>query len=893
MNNTDSVLVNDEKMLTRVFFNMLPVQILIVAMGSINSIVDGTIAGRYIGMTAVGVIGLYYVMVEIMQAVGAVLLGGTTVLCGKYMGKGDLEKTSGIFSLNLSVAFFIGAFLTIVSLIVPGALADALGVTSELRSDLVTYIVGYAFGIIPMLVGQQVASFLQMERQSTRGYVGIAGMTISNFLLDILLVSVFRMGMLGLGLATSVSNLVYCIILVPYYFSSKAQFKFGIKLINWNELIQLLKIGTPGALLVFCIAIRDWVLNIIIIKYCGNDALSAKSALGMVSGIFIAYSLGNGAVVRMLISVFAGEENKNAMRKTLKIVFTKGMLLSVIVSAFICLISPLLTSVFFPDSSSNVYHLAYILFMIYALCIPLILICQIFTNYLQAMRHTAFVNFLSVFDGFFSMVIPSVILAPIMGAMGVWIANPIGIVLTILTVPVYCILYWKRLPGNIDECMFLKPDFGISEKNILDLSIHDMDEVALSSAKAQDFCLNHGMEKKSSYYVGLCLEEMAGNVIQHGFTGDKKKHSLNSMVIFKDNRILLRIKDDCVPFNPVEMSGMMADKESLDNIGIRMVVQIADDVSYQNLLGLNVLTITIADKDQMSNEEDDFLLELTLRREDADLHQRFKDIVFVTKTILTKYKQMFPEYTDHSALHSMTIIDSCNRLIGKEQIKKLNADEIYILLVSCYLHDVGMGINEKDFEELKIRLGASEFFEKNPNARPSDFVRINHHEFSGFFVEKYSDLLDIPSPEHVFAIKQVVRGHRKTDLYDEKEYPSALKLPDGNTVCLPYLAALIRLSDEIDVVATRNPLILFDIDTIKEEISIIENKKLQAVKTMHMTGSSFVFTYKTDEPEVRQSIYDMAEKMQSTLDYCRDVVEKRTNFKVTQEKVILRELESQ
>lgn len=34
------------------------------------------------------------------------------------------------------------------------------------------------------------------------------------------------------------------------------------------------------------------------------------------------------------------------------------------------------------------------------------------------------------------------------------------------------------------------------------------------------------------------------------------------------------------------------------------------------------------------------------------------------------YRRLFPEYTDHSELHSMTVIDFCNRLIGSEQIEK-------------------------------------------------------------------------------------------------------------------------------------------------------------------------------------------------------------------------------
>ena len=54
---------------------------------------------------------------------------------------------------------------------------------------------------------------------------------------------------------------------------------------------------------------------------------------------------------------------------------------------------------------------------------------------------------------------------------------------------------------------------------------------------------------------------------------------------------------------------------------------------------------------------------------------------------------------------------------------------------------------------------------------------------------------------------------------DESEYPAALRVPDGNTVCLPYLAALIRLADEIDVAAARNPTLLYDIESLTDAVA--------------------------------------------------------------------------
>ena len=56
---------------------------------------------------------------------------------------------------------------------------------------------------------------------------------------------------------------------------------------------------------------------------------------------------------------------------------------------------------------------------------------------------------------------------------------------------------------------------------------------------------------------------------------------------------MLRLRDDCIPFDPSEMAQLVSEDTSGKNIGIRMVYGIADEITYQNLLGLNVLTMHI------------------------------------------------------------------------------------------------------------------------------------------------------------------------------------------------------------------------------------------------------------------------------------------------------------
>lgn len=290
-------------------------------------------------------------------------------------------------------------------------------------------------------------------------------------------------------------------------------------------------------------------------------------------------------------------------------------------------------------------------------------------------------------------------------------------------------------------------------------------------------------------------------------------------------------------------------------------------------------------------DKTDYLLEQRLFQLDPQLHRRFTNTVSIMPLSLDSYRRLFPEYTDHSIFHSMNVLQFCNDLIGEEQIERMSAYECYVLLMSCYLHDIGMGISESDYEEFKVHLDYEDYF-RQPGRDVADFVRDNHHEFSGLYIRKYADLLEIPSPELVFAITQVARGHRRTDLFDVNEYPTYLQINGNSPLNLPYLAAVIRMADEIDVVRHRNPSLLYDIETLTDAHQIECNRLLQAVPRMDILPDKFVLDVLIEDElsgdeKLLENIRNMAGKMQKTLDVCRSVTELRTPFRITQKHVEL------
>ena len=285
----------------------------------------------------------------------------------------------------------------------------------------------------------------------------------------------------------------------------------------------------------------------------------------------------------------------------------------------------------------------------------------------------------------------------------------------------------------------------------------------------------------------------------------------------------------------------------------------------------------------------DYLLESKLQKEDMGLHRRTKDSAAVLQKMLESFLPRFPDFTDHTILHSMDVLEYSNMLIGEEQIKRLSPAECYVLIMSCYLHDIGMGINQKNYEELSKHIDFGDYFETHSHDDVEATIRAFHNEYSGLFIRKYAELFDIPDEETVFAIVQVSRGHRKTDLLDETEYHDLTS--SYGIIRTAYLAAIVRLADEIDVGVDRNSELLFDSSKARAKDSMEAFGTHESIRRVEVTEDAIVLYTKPKAPKYRALIRELADKVQQTLDYCREVADSRSDFCISQKSVTIIEIE--
>ena len=124
---------------------------------------------------------------------------------------------------------------------------------------------------------------------------------------------------------------------------------------------------------------------------------------------------------------------------------------------------------------------------------------------------------------------------------------------------------------------------------VRDLTSYRRNAAAAVAQAAQEFCLAHGQSQKASVRIALCVEEMAGNTVLHGFTKDDKPHSLSIRILRKEDLWVIRFRDDCRAFDPVHY----VPRAGKNALGIGLVLRLADEVRYTYSLNLNNLTILL------------------------------------------------------------------------------------------------------------------------------------------------------------------------------------------------------------------------------------------------------------------------------------------------------------
>ena len=585
---------SDLRITSKLMLRLLPAQVMLSAAGAVNGIISGYFASNYVGLEAMSAVGLYAPLNMLMVALGAMLAGGCTIICGKHMGRNEYGDARGIFSADMAVSAVLGTFFAAAFLLMgKSGLASLFTRDASLQEHFSRYISWMALGTVPYIFGGQLAPFLAMENKGKNTFYASLLCIAANVGFGFLFVKYLKLEEAGLALASSLGTWTFCLAQAAYFFRGKGVFRLSLKKLRLGIILPAVAVGFPGAATYLYQTLRGFILNGLLDAHTGSAGLSAFGAANNFMHLFWAVPAGMVTVARLVMSVSIGEEDRQSLKNAMKVVFRIYIPLIAAVAAGIILISGPAAGLFFKDSSSEVYSMTAMGLRIIPLCMPFSVLMLHFSCYWQASGRQLWVNILALLDGVLCVAGFSALFIGSMGIKAVYLSNIFNGIVTTLFILLCAGISCGRFPSKLDELMVIPESFGAPEEDRIDVSVRSREEVVSVSDRIYSFCLSKGIDKKRSYFAALALEEMAGNIVEHGFLKDRKSHSADVRAVYRDGDLILRIKDDCVPFDPKQRYDISSGGDPGENIGIRMIYGIMKDISYQNLLGLNVLTIKI------------------------------------------------------------------------------------------------------------------------------------------------------------------------------------------------------------------------------------------------------------------------------------------------------------
>ncbi len=317
--------------------------IIMMIFTSIYGVVDGLFVSNFAGKTAFASINLVMPFVMILGGIGFMIGTGGTALVSKVLGEGKKEKANKIFTMMIIFTLLLGTLLSVIGVVSMPWVADFLGATEEMMADCILYgriVTGFTVAFMLQNVFQ---SFLIAAEKPKLGLLATVLAGITNMALDAIFITVFKWGVAGAAIATGLSQCVGGIFPLIYFSRDNSSL---LRLTNTKlEIKPILNAcgnGSSELMSNISSSVVSMIYNFQLMKYVGEDGVSAYGVLMYVQFIFVAIYIGYAIGCAPITGYHFGAQNhgelKNMLRKSAFLSAISGVVLTILA---IVLSSPL------------------------------------------------------------------------------------------------------------------------------------------------------------------------------------------------------------------------------------------------------------------------------------------------------------------------------------------------------------------------------------------------------------------------------------------------------------------------------------------------------------------------------------------------------------------------
>ena len=355
--------------------------ILIMLVQVLYNIADLFFIGRCGSYMQIAAVSLAAPVFTVISALGTLIgFGGCTAI-SMALGRGNMRKVQQYSSFMFWSGLFCGVLSGIVVLIALDPIVGLLGTNEETIDFTKDYLRILAIGTPASIASGALGNALRADGESKGPMLAMLIGTITNIILDPILISSMGMGIRGAALATVAGNLISFVVMLRQM-RRKEGFSFSLKDLTLKPEIslKLLSYGVPMAAGTLLMSIASVFSNRILATY-GNNAVAAQGVAGKAGMLIAMIIMGICIGMQPAISFNHGAGDKERVHKLVWSVGTFTMILGTVMAAGIFLMRGSFVNAFVQDPA--VTGLATRMLTVSLLGAPFLGIYQIASVYLQ------------------------------------------------------------------------------------------------------------------------------------------------------------------------------------------------------------------------------------------------------------------------------------------------------------------------------------------------------------------------------------------------------------------------------------------------------------------------------------------------------------------------------
>ena len=322
----------------RKLLNFVLPSIVMMVFTSIYGVVDGLFVSNYAGKTAFAAINLVMPFIMVLGGMGFMIGTGGTALVAKVLGEEEKKEANRYFSMMVLVTLLLGVALSVVGVIFMRPVSRLLGATEAMMDDCVLYgriVIAFTFTFMLQNVFQ---SFLIVAEKPKLGLAVTVAAGVTNMVLDALFVGGFGWVIAGAAVATGLSQCVGGILPLIYFLRpNNSLLRLRKTRLELRPILKACGNGSSELMSNISSSFVSMLYNFQLLRFAGEDGVSAYGVLMYVQFIFVAiyvgYAVGSAPIVGFHYGAKNHNELKNLLRKSTLLMASSGVVLTILAMA--------------------------------------------------------------------------------------------------------------------------------------------------------------------------------------------------------------------------------------------------------------------------------------------------------------------------------------------------------------------------------------------------------------------------------------------------------------------------------------------------------------------------------------------------------------------------------